>query len=204
MKQKSIKSKELKLEFRNINWIDLRNYLIFGLIIALISVFLTHQYDKENIEYQQELSYKQKVIVGLLEPTRFQAQPNKIYPYNLVVLTNPTDKKITIHHVTMYHQPEWEEKEEGKLVNITIQKQDIEKPQTFPPLSEGKIENANEFKPFMELEPGDSKVISAVWLIKTPRREDNYTFNICATTFTEEEYCANDKLLIEVTKSAPS
>lgn len=176
-------------EKSNIDWNKVVKHPLFiGIVVALISIGGTHQYDLKTIEYEKTL--EEKLVVVFLGQHEFIAKPNQSYRFNEVLIYNPSTKSIGVKDMVMYAAEGWFEKSTGK----SPQKPEVNLPK-FPEI--GK-EQQTEFQPYMEIGSGKIERMKGLFFLQTPSKEDDYYLKFCAITYDNKQFCTSDTLIIHV------
>ena len=162
--------------------------LFVGIIVALVSIFLTHQYDLRTIEYQKSL--EETLVLDFLGQHEFIAKPNERYRFNGILIYNPSAKVISVREIVMYAPNSWFE----KPIDQPQQRPEI----NLPKLPEIGKEQQIEFQPYMEIPSGKIEQMKGMFFLKTPSKEDDYYLRFCAVTYDDKQFCTKDNLIIHV------
>lgn len=174
---------------KNIDWnVIVKHSLFVGIIVAIISIWGTHQYDIRTLQYEKSL--EESLVVDFLGQQEFVAKPNERYKFNGILIYNPSSKTIGVKDIIMYVPEGWFEKE-----NKTIeQKPEVNLP-TLPKIEE---KEQIKFQPYMEIPPGKIEQMRGFFSMTTPSKEDDYYLRFCAMTYNNRQFCTQDTLIIHV------
>jgi len=174
---------------KNIKWNKIITHPLFvGIVVALISIWGTHQYDLKTIEYQKSL--EENLVVDFLGQHEFIVKPNEKYKFNGILIYNPSSKQISVKEILMYAPKTWfEEKNKSQK-----QKPQINLP-SLPKIGE---EEQTKFQPYMEIPSGKIEQMKGFFTLITPSKEDDYYLKFCVITYSSKQFCTRDNLIIHV------
>ena len=162
----------------------LKHPLITGIILVLLTVFLTYFITIKSIDYENELS------VRLIGENKITVPPNQTIDFNGITIYNPTGNKVSLKNLYIERPKGWI-KYQPSLPNKVDTNNNSEITYNVPTL-------VDEYTPYMILESGETKLMSGQFILIVPYREGTYDLNFYIETLDGKRYFIDRKLIVNV------
>ncbi len=169
--------------------------ILTTLAFILIINPLSYQSTTKAIDYEKTLTAtlygKQELIL----------RPGEYFPFNSIILYNPTSNKVALTNIYIKGDSNWEkwnkaQKEETKQTNIPSEKNETIE-YDIPELEKN-------YKPYMELEAGESRIMEGLFSLNAPIKTGEYKLYFFAETLDGKHYDIDRPLIINVIKETYS
>jgi len=174
--------KEIERKERKI--LLLKHPLLTGIILVLLTAFLTYLITINSIDYENELS------VRFIGENTITVPPNQTIDFNGITVYNPTGKKVSLKDMYIERSNNWinyqpispNQKETKEDIGITY---------NIPTL-------VNDYAPYMALESGETKLMLGQFKLSAPYKEGRYELNFYVETLDGKKYYIDRKLIVNV------
>lgn len=186
--------KELKEAYKKENK---NNFLNKPLNVVIISVLLTAiiMVPATYIITIKIIDYENILTVSLYGKQQITLRPEQEFSFNGIMIYNPTSNKINLENIYIkgdYNWLKWSnaQKEENKQVEVLFEENESVEYDT-PELKK-------DYKPYMELEAGESSIMKGLFPLTAPIKPGGYKLYFFIKTLDGKQYEINRPLMIEV------
>lgn len=187
---------EYKKEKRNDFWnkpfnVAIVTCILTALVFVLIINPISYQSTTKAIDYEKTLTATLYGKQGLT------LRPGEYLPFNSIILYNPTSNKVTLTNIYIKGDSNWEkwnraQKEETKQTNIPSEKNST--------IEYDIPELETNYKPYMELEAGESRIMEGLFSLNAPIKTGEYKLYFFAETLDGKHYEIDRPLIVKVIK----
>lgn len=179
------KLRELKnVEKKEKKYSLLKHPLLAIILSVILTALFTYLITAHFINVENELS------VSFIGENKITAPPNETISFNGITIYNPTDKKVSISNVYVERPYEWIKYQPNKEV--------LESDSEEKDFSYSIPEIVTDYKPYMVLERGETKLMSGQFNLKAPPKEGTYQLNFYVKTEDGKKYYIDRKMIVEV------
>ena len=162
--------------------------IVFLLTISVsipLTAYLTHKNTIESIEYQKSLT------LSLLGKQNINIKPEQYFQFNGLIVYNPTNNKISLKGVYILSDEQWFRWNKG---HISEKPAEIKVNETVFDLPQ--LETS--YTPYMELEPGETKLINGFFEFISPKENGEYKLTFFTETIDGKRYVGDKPLIINI------
>lgn len=184
------KLKELKNESKKIEKKEFLNKpLNVAIICIILTAFVTYVVTIKSIDYENTLS------VSLYGKQEIILKPKQKFQFNSIIIYNPASKKVNLEKIYIKNDYNWirwnnAQKEEKEQINIPSENNKTTE-YDIPKLE-------SDYKPYMEIEAGESRIINGLFFLTSPIKEGDYKLYFIAKTLDGKEYKIDRPLIIKI------
>jgi hypothetical protein len=183
---KNDKKNKIKELTKNPLLVALVTFLLTILVVIPLTAHFTYKNTIAGIEYQKTIT------LSLLGKQELNVKQGQYIQFNGLTIYNPTSTKIALKGVYILIDDNWQrwnnkESNDKKNSEITLNETSFD----YPELQQS-------YKPYMELEPGETRLINGFFPLTCPKNQGRYVLTFFTDTMDGKRYFVDRSLIINV------